>query len=129
VEIDNIKLSTKNALVTVADSGADAVVKITDKNGNTKTAGTITLTGRAGATINIIDSAGTAKTYTSAAASADLASSADLIYDNNNYVTGSQLGDLGKSADAGLVGDLNTNYNYTNLTQQQQTIAYSGNKK
>lgn len=124
---DKIKLTTANAKVTVAASGSDAVISITDSKGTAKTAGSITLTGLAGSTITIIDSANQKNTYTATAASSDLASSYDLIYDNN-YVTGSQLGDLASSADAGLLGDLNTDYNYTNLTQQQ-TVAYSGTKK
>jgi hypothetical protein len=103
---DKIKINTKDAQVTLSNGDADAVLTITDKSG--KNEGTITLTGMAGQIQkgDIINSTG-----------------ADIDFATAN------LSELIAESNAGVYGNYNTNQDYTSLaSQQQQTIAYSGDK-
>lgn len=103
---DKIKINTKDVQVTLSNGDADAVLTITDKSG--KNEGTITLTGMAGQIQkgDIINSTGA----------------------NIDFAT-ANLSELIAESNAGVYGNYNTNQDYTSLaSQQQQTIAYSGDK-
>ena len=126
---DKITLATAGSLVTVVGSGEDAIVSITDKKRTAKTAGTITLTGMAGKTIDVGGSKYEAKVTTTPdeTEDADLASSSDKIADNY-FDASPQLGEiLGTSYDAISADNFSATPDYTKLAQQQ-TVVY-GTKK
>ena len=111
-----IKDGTK-AKVEVAKKGSDAVVTITKGT----TVGTITLEGYKDdlANIHICNEKNVAVTPTSA-------SSGSLFY-SDNYGTSADLsGIVNNGSDASLLGDLNTNKDYTSIAPQ--TVVYGGKK-
>jgi hypothetical protein len=115
---------TKGTVNTVEADGDDLVVTIDKKS-------FITLKGAASSDSFTIytGSSGTNKAYEyEKPAAADLAASADLLYDTN-YADGSDLGDIVNGSDNGLLtGDLSNPTDATSLTNQTPTATY-GSKK
>ena len=119
------KLIVTSGTVTAADSGDDVIVTV-KKGKNTET---LTLQDAASETFTIWkkdDDKTSSVLATHTAVSADLATSADLLYDTN-IDTAAQLGDLVNNAADYSLGKFET-FNATALTQDKTQLTY-GTKK
>lgn len=114
------KLKITGATITQSSfttSGDDVLIKVGNNH--------ITLEDAAGTTVTVLDSNNKATTYITAA-------SADLIYDESNFITSSaQLDELTDSPfnAYSLEGIDTMPQNLTTLTKQNNIVTYSGDKK
>lgn len=116
----NDKLKITGATITQSSfttSGDDVLINVGNNH--------ITLEDAAGTTVTVLDSNNKATTYPTAA-------SADLIYDESNFITSSaQLDELTDSPfNAYSLEEIDTMpQNLTTLTKQNNIVTYSGDKK
>ncbi|MBQ7476702.1 MAG: hypothetical protein IJT06_04830 [Selenomonadaceae bacterium] len=123
---DTVKNFTVGTDTFKLGNAATTITSVTNENGNLLVkigGGTVTLEGVGGTgDFSYQDSTGAPKTIAITAASADLAESADLLFDDN-FVTNDTISDLvNTSIDTYSVGNLNTTNPLTGIAEQNEMV-------